>query len=373
MFLASINNCAQVRLASSSNGGELYPSPMTTPSFTMTEPHWARRQVARWAARAAASKKGRMVFRALPVTLFMYCTILVFMHAFKLEIRTPSPLALLVDDRLNDAGVTLYLKRDDLISPEIPGNKWRKLKYNLEEARQQGYTTLLTFGGAYSNHLRAVAAAGERFGFATIGIVRGEEHTPLNWSLAYAAGRGMQLEYMDRETYRRKKEAEVVEALCHRFGEFYLVPEGGSNELAVRGCAEITAEIDVDFDVICCPVGTGGTLAGIAASLAPHQRAIGFSSLKGGEFLDGEVEDLQQQAYGRRMGDWRIEARYHFGGFAKVSAELREFAADFERRHGVVLETTYVAKMLYGVFDMVARGEFARGAMVVAVVTGVAE
>jgi len=287
--------------------------------------------------------------------------------------KIPSPLVLLKDDRLDDAGMTLYLKRDDLISPDISGNKWRKLKYNLEAARRQGYTTLLTFGGAYSNHLRAVAAAGELFSFETIGIVRGEEYAPLNWSLAYAAERGMRLEYMNRETYRRKNEADAIGALHRRFGKFYLVPEGGSNEPAVRGCVEITGEIDVDFDVICCPVGTGGTLAGIAAGLAPHQRAIGFSSLKGGDFLDAEVEDLQRRAYGMRLGDWRVETGYHFGGFAKVPAELRAFAADFERRHGVALEEIYVAKMLYGIFDMAARGEFAPGVKIVAVVTGVAE
>jgi 1-aminocyclopropane-1-carboxylate deaminase len=287
-----------------------------------------------------------------------------------MELRLPSPVEELTDGRLAAFGVRVFLKRDDLIHPDVPGNKWRKLKYNLSAARDGGFRTLLTFGGAYSNHLRATAAAGHHFGFATIGVVRGEPHLPLNPSLAYTTGHGMRLTYLDRAAYRLKTSQDVLGALRSEFGEFYLLPEGGTNRLAVLGCSEIAAEIPVDFDVICCPSGTGGTLAGIAAGLMPGQRAIGFSALKGAQFLDDEVRRLQHEAFGGPAGDWRIDHDHHFGGFAKRPQPLRAFAADFEERHGVELEQVYVAKMMYGLYALVCRGAFEPGTRVVALVTG---
>ena len=182
------------------------------------------------------------------------------MRELELGLQLPSPLQELHDDRL--AGVRLLLKRDDLIHPEVTGNKWRKLKYLLADARAARASTLLTFGGAYSNHLRAMAAAGRMCGFTTIGVVRGEEE-PFNAMLAAAVADGMQLHYMDRVTYRRKTDPEVIDALHRKFGDFYLVPEGGSTAFAVRGCSELVDEIEQSYDVIMCPVGTGGTLAGI--------------------------------------------------------------------------------------------------------------
>jgi 1-aminocyclopropane-1-carboxylate deaminase len=284
--------------------------------------------------------------------------------------RLPSPVTELSDERLTAADVRLWLKRDDLIHPELPGNKWRKLRDNLAAAAEQGHDTLLTFGGAYSNHLRAVAAAGRRFGFATVGVVRGEQRLPLNPSLAYAVSRGMRLTYLDRAAYRAKTEPGVIARLRREWGEFYLLPEGGSNAAAVRGCAELPGEINVGFDVICCPAGTGGTLAGIAGGLPPGRRALGFSALKGGEFLTGEVERLQRDAFGAPAGEWRIECGFHFGGFAKTTAELEAFTAGFADRHGIRLERVYVAKMMYGVFASAAQGAFDPGTRIVAVVTG---
>jgi|SRR5215469_5775999 len=276
----------------------------------------------------------------------------------------------LADDRLRAAGVEVWLKREDLIHAEVPGNKWRKLKYNLAEARVRGDRTLLTFGGAYSNHIRAVASAGSRCALSTVGIIRGEQHLPLNPSLAFAVRQGMRLGYLDRDAYRRKADADVLDGLRAEFGSFYLLPEGGSNELAVLGCAEIPAEIDMDFDVICCACGTGGTLAGIAAGLRPGQRAIGFSALKGGSFLEREVDALQFRTFGSRRGDWRIETGYHFGGYARATSELEAFIADFRDRHGVVLDRVYVAKMMYGTYSLARAGVFEPGSRVVAVITG---
>ncbi len=285
-------------------------------------------------------------------------------------LRLPSPLAELHDDRLGRRGVRLYLKRDDLIHPELTGNKWRKLRYNLDAAKEEGQSQLLTFGGAFSNHISATAAAGYYFGFETVGVIRGEPYAPLNDTLAFAVSRGMELMYLDRETYRRKAEPDVIDSLQKTYGDFYLLPEGGSNAHAVRGCAELPDEIAIDFDVLCCACGTGGTLAGIAHGLREGQRAIGFSALKGGDFLNGDVAQLQQMTFGQASDNWTIDTEFHFGGFAKRKPELDAFIADFQARHEIKLDRVYVAKMLYGVFSLVERGTFAPGATLVAVVTG---
>ena len=289
------------------------------------------------------------------------------MRDLELDLQLPSPMQELHDDRL--AGVRLFLKRDDLIHREVTGNKWRKLKYLLADARAAWASTLLTFGGAYSNHLRATAAAGRLCGFTTIGVVRGEER-PCNAVLEAAVADGMRLHYMDRATYRRKNDPEVIAALRRRFGDFYLVPEGGSTAFAVQGCRELVDEIEQPFDVITCPVGTGGTLAGISVGLSAGQRALGVSVLKGAASLDDDVRSLQLDATGRVFENWAIEHRFHCGGFARRSPELDAFLDDFERRHGLRLDRVYVGKMLLGVFTLVAEGAFPAGSTVVAVVTG---
>ncbi|RSN36489.1 1-aminocyclopropane-1-carboxylate deaminase [Amycolatopsis sp. WAC 01416] len=286
-----------------------------------------------------------------------------------LNLRLPSPLIEVHDGHLDAKGVRLYFKRDDLIHAEFPGNKWRKLKYNLDAATKDGHSKLLTFGGAYSNHVRAVAAAGKHFGFSTIGVIRGEECKPLNSSLEYAVDCGMALTYMDRETYRHKDESDVVGSLNAKFGRFYLIPEGGSNALALPGCAELIEEIAVDFDVICCACGTGGTLAGIASALRGDQQAKGFAVLKGAGFLVDNVRELQERAFGCASDDWSIELGYHFGGYAKVDQTLRLFIADFESRFGLKLDWVYEAKMMYGLMDLIDRNHFKAGTSIVALIS----
>lgn len=285
--------------------------------------------------------------------------------------RLPSPLCELSDPRLTALGLRLCLKRDDLIHPEVPGNKWRKLKYNLAAARERGEHTLLTFGGAYSNHLRATAAAGHALGLATVGVVRGEElaDRPLNPSLAFAAERGMRLVFVDRATYRAKHTPPVLERLLAAHGPAYVLPEGGSNEAAVRGCAELPAELGDDVDTVCVAAGTGGTLAGIAAGLPVGRRAIGFAVLRGG-FLADEVADLQRRTYGAPTDNWHVENDFHHGGYARRGPELDTFLADFAARHGFAPEPVYVGKMLFGLFALAERGAFAPGTRLVAVVTG---
>ncbi|GAA2721603.1 MULTISPECIES: pyridoxal-phosphate dependent enzyme [Streptomyces] len=281
----------------------------------------------------------------------------------------PSPVQELADDAFARRGLRLLLKRDDLIHPDLPGNKWRKLEPNLRAAAAAGRRTLLTFGGAYSNHLRATAAAGRLLGFATIGIVRGDElaDRPLNPSLAQCAADGMRLRFVDRATYRRKAEPEVLAALVPE--GCYVVPEGGSNAAAVHGCEVLGRELRGVADVVGVACGTGGTLAGLAAGLGPGQRAIGFPVLRGG-FLGEEVLRLQREAFGGRRGEWVLDERFHAGGYARRTPELEAFAADFEARHGVPLERVYVAKMLLGLTTLAQEGAFTPGTTVAAVVTG---
>ncbi|MGW4318988.1 1-aminocyclopropane-1-carboxylate deaminase/D-cysteine desulfhydrase [Streptomyces sp. NPDC004684] len=284
--------------------------------------------------------------------------------------RLPSPLQELADDRFTRRGLRLLLKRDDLIHPELVGNKWRKLAPNLAAAAGR---TVVTFGGAYSNHLRATAAAGRLLGLPTVGVVRGHELAgrPLNPSLARCAADGMRLHFVERSTYRRKAEPETLAALLEAVGarDAHVVPEGGSNALAVRGCRALGAEIGAHADVAAVACGTGGTLAGLAAGLPPGRRALGIPVLKGG-FLGAEIQALQQEAFGARRGTWSLDERFHFGGYARTTPELESFAADFSARHGVPVERLYVAKLLYALVALAAEDAFPRGTTIAAVVTG---
>ncbi|MFJ9416124.1 1-aminocyclopropane-1-carboxylate deaminase/D-cysteine desulfhydrase [Streptomyces sp. NPDC101227] len=292
--------------------------------------------------------------------------------------RLPSPLQEIEDEPFARRGVRLLLKRDDLIHPDLPGNKWRKLAPNLRAAAAAGERALLTFGGAYSNHLRATAAAGRLLGFATIGVVRGDElaAAPLNPSLARCAADGMRLHFIDRARYRRKTDPDVLAALHESFGAFRVIPEGGSNSLAAQGCTELGRELRGAADTVTVACGTGGTLAGLAAGLGPDQRAVGFPVLKDGgdpggpHFLRQTVEELQRAAFGGPRGDWRLDGRFHCGGYARTTPELDAFAAAFEDRHGLPVERVYVAKLLYGLTALAEEGSFAPGSTVAAVITG---
>ncbi|MEU6378623.1 pyridoxal-phosphate dependent enzyme [Streptomyces sp. NPDC046909] len=284
--------------------------------------------------------------------------------------RLPSPLREIEDDRFARRGVRLLLKRDDLIHPDLIGNKWRKLAPNLTAAAGRA---VLTFGGAYSNHLRATAAAGRLLGLPTIGVVRGDELAgrPLNPSLARCAADGMRLHFVDRSTYRRKSEPSALAEMLSAAGaeDAYVVPEGGSNALAVRGCRALGEELRGRADVVAAACGTGGTFAGLAAGLGGGQRALGIPVLKGG-FLTADIEGLQREAFGARVGDWSLDDRFHFGGYARATPELDTFAADFEERHGLPVERLYVAKLLYGLVALAEENAFRPGTTVAAVITG---
>ncbi|MGW4231998.1 1-aminocyclopropane-1-carboxylate deaminase/D-cysteine desulfhydrase [Streptomyces sp. NPDC004980] len=286
----------------------------------------------------------------------------------RLRPALPSPLQPVEDERFARHGVTLLLKRDDLIHPDLPGNKWRKLAPNLRAAAGR---TVLTFGGAYSNHLRATAAAGRLLGFPTVGVVRGDELAgrPLNPSLARCAADGMRLHFVDRVTYRAKTAQDVLDGLLSLFGECEVIPEGGSNALAAQGCTELGRELRGTAGTVAVACGTGGTLAGLAAGLGPEQRALGVPVLRGG-FMGAAVRDLQRAAFGGPAGHWSLDERFHFGGYARTPPELDAFADDFEDRHGLPVERLYVAKLLYALTVLAGEGAFAPGSSVAAVVTG---
>jgi 1-aminocyclopropane-1-carboxylate deaminase len=283
-----------------------------------------------------------------------------------------SPLEELADERLRRAGVRLLLKRDDLLHPSVPGNKWRKLLPNLAEARAAGLPAVLTFGGAYSNHLRATAAAGRAVGLRTVGVVRGDElrNRPLNPSLAQARAWGMELEFLSRADWRRRDQAAVLGPLLERHGPALVVPEGGSNPAGVRGCVALGRELARSgASVVCCSAGTGGTLAGLAAGLTHSQFALGFSALRHAP-VEAETAALQLASFGRRTPNWRIVSDWHFGGYGRTTPELVDFAEDFRARHGISLDLGYEAKALFGVFAGLGDGAFRRGATVAFLIAG---
>lgn len=267
---------------------------------------------------------------------------------------------------LEEKGISLYVKREDRIHPLISGNKFRKLKYNVEEAKRTNLSTLLTFGGAYSNHIIATACAAKENSLQSIGVIRGEELAFLwqeNPTLTKAAALGMQLKFIARSEYREKHSSTFNDRLKEKFGEFYLLPEGGTNDLAVKGCTEILTENDLGFDVVCSSVGTGGTIAGIINASAAQQQIIGFPALKG-DFLK---EDIRKFAF---KSNWSLQNDYHFGGYAKVTALLIEFMNDFRSRTQIPLDPVYTAKMMYGIFDMVKKGLFKPHTKILAIHTG---
>ena len=280
------------------------------------------------------------------------------------------PIIQIIDERIAAHGIELFIKREDLTDPFISGNKYRKLKYNLLFAREKGYTNLLTFGGAYSNHIHAVAYAGFKYGFKTIGVIRGEETIPLNPTLEDASSFGMQFHYVSRSDYRNKNNADFIEELRNKFGHFYLIPEGGSNALAVKGCTEILNGVKAPFDHICCACGTGGTIAGIISSLNGAKKIWGFPALKNGEFLKKDISKLIFDYNSCSYENWDLITEYHFGGYAKYNLDLIGFINRFKKLHKIQLEPIYTGKLLFGVYEKISNDFFNNGEKVLAIHTG---
>lgn len=283
----------------------------------------------------------------------------------------PTPVQQIHESSFAEHGIQLFLKRDDLIHPEISGNKWRKLKYNLMEAQRQGCNTVLTFGGAFSNHIAATAAACRLAGFKSIGIIRGEElQEKNNATLRQASKDGMHLEFISRENYRRKNAMDFLEALREKFGAFYMIPEGGANEMGVAGCAEIIQEANEHFDTICVACGTGTTMAGILAAAKPEQQVLGFPALKGGYFLTNDVLQLLSRANKTASASYELILKYHFGGYAQHSSELLHFIRNFKAKHSIELDFIYTGKMLFGIYDLIQKRFFRQATKILAIHTG---
>ena len=287
-----------------------------------------------------------------------------------LNLQLPSPISQIHDCLLDQKKIKLFIKRDDLIHPHIQGNKWRKLKYNLIAAESQKLNTLLTFGGAFSNHIHATAAAGNLLGFKTIGIIRGEETLPLNPTLQDATDWDMKINYICRSQYREKNSAEFIKDLEQQHGDFFLIPEGGSNSNALTGCEEIIKELDEDYDYVCAACGTGATLAGIIRRLNNKSKTLGFSILKGDNYIEQEINHFLSDDSHPQFRNWKVNTDYHFGGYAKTNNQLNSFIVEFYKKHNIQLEPVYTGKMLYGLFDLIKKDYFKSETKILAIHTG---
>lgn len=284
--------------------------------------------------------------------------------------NAPTPLQEISDKLIEEAGIKLFIKRDDLIHPTVSGNKWRKLKYSILKAKSENETTILTFGGAYSNHLYATAAAGNALGFQTIGIVRGEELAEKeSATLKFCREKDMQLHFVSRQEYKLRHSEEYVRQLAEQFDFPFIIPEGGTSDLALKGVAEMVEEVrgqlEFDPDYFAVAAGTGGTAAGIRAANAD---VLAFSALKGGGFLENEIDELLTNY--ENKGKLKLVTDYHFGGYAKWNAELMYFIESFKGNYGIQLEQVYTGKMFFGLFELIRNGYFAKGSVIVAVHTG---
>ncbi|QOD62383.1 1-aminocyclopropane-1-carboxylate deaminase/D-cysteine desulfhydrase [Polaribacter haliotis] len=272
---------------------------------------------------------------------------------------------------LEEKKVELFIKREDLIHPFVSGNKFRKLKYNLAEAKKLKKKAILTFGGAYSNHIAATAVAGKLSGLKTFGIIRGDElgknlkkTLEENATLREAHNNGMKFNFVSREIYRQKDSFGFTEKMKNKWGDFYLVPEGGTNGLAVEGCQEILTKEDTVFNYICVAVGTGGTIAGLIKSKKKKQKVIGFPALNGG-FI---VEEIKK--YAIKNDSWSLNKDYHFGGYAKYTEELIQFINDFSKQTNILLDPVYTGKMLFGILDLIEKDYFPENSKILAIHTG---
>jgi 1-aminocyclopropane-1-carboxylate deaminase len=267
-------------------------------------------------------------------------------------------------------GVELFVKREDLIHPIVSGNKFRKLKYNILKTQDEGFTKILTFGGAFSNHIAATAEACHIIGLKSIGIIRGQElgedlqkTLASNPTLNFAFQKKMELVFVTRKDYRLKEHIPYVGNLFKSDPSLYSIPEGGSNALAIKGCTEILTTEDDNFDVICSSVGTGGTVAGLIEATKPHQYVLGFSALKG-DFLAKEISKWTSKS------NWSLQTDFHFGGYAKVSSELIDFINSFQSKYQIQLDPIYTGKMFYGIFELIASGFFSKNTRILAIHTG---
>jgi 1-aminocyclopropane-1-carboxylate deaminase len=277
-----------------------------------------------------------------------------------------SDLTYIDDPFLKDHQVSLWIKRDDLLHPIISGNKWRKLKYNLDAGLSLGAHTFISMGGAYSNHLHALAYLGKVLDLKTIGYVRGKCPAILTPSLQDMQNWGMELRFISRSEYRHYRNYKNNLDFPHLKTDEFWIPEGGANVLALKGVAEVVNEIDISYDTLCIACGTGTTLAGLINSVSEEKTLMGFAAFKNANFLESDVQSVVTN----HQNNWKIVHDYHFGGFAKINSKLNEFMAEFEHRNAVELEPVYTGKMLFGLYDLIGKGYFKPGQCIIALHTG---
>lgn len=278
----------------------------------------------------------------------------------------PSILTKIDDPLLEQYQIELWMKRDDLLHPVISGNKWRKLKYILDHALALGADTLISMGGAYSNHLHALAYVGKVLGLKTIGLVRGEQSEVLTPTLLDMKNWGMELRFVSRTDYRLLRQYKNHHNLPGLKPRQYWLPEGGALVLALKGIAELVTEIEIPYDTLCVPCGTGTTLAGIIDAVPGSASVLGFSALKNADFLTADVNVMLSQS----CNNWQINLDYHFGGFAKINTGLSAFIDDFELKTTIPLEPIYTGKMVYAVYDLIKKHGFKAGERIIAIHTG---
>jgi 1-aminocyclopropane-1-carboxylate deaminase len=282
---------------------------------------------------------------------------------FDKYIKIPTPLVEIHEEIFENHEISVFVKRDDLCHPYVSGNKFRKLKYTLLEAQKIGKTKLLTYGGAYSNHIRAVAEAGNLFGFETLAFIRGEELKPdSNTTLGYAHEVGMKLNFVTRTAYQNKEKLAQAYENSH-----IIIPEGGTMPTALPGVAELLAENpEHDFDYVCTALGTGGTMAGLLSNTNFKGQIIGFPAIKGADFLIDDIRTLLPN----NKKEIILEKAYHFGGYGKHTSELIEFCKTFEAKHNIPLEQVYTGKMIFGFYDLIKKNRFKKGSKIMLLHTG---
>ena len=281
-----------------------------------------------------------------------------------IDLEIYSPIHQIKNKLFDEQGLSIFIKRDDLIHPLISGNKWRKLKYILKKVSAENKTHLVTFGGAYSNHLLATATAAAKFGFKSTGIVRGEDVT--NDTLFLCSLHGMELIFVDRESYRHKEE--LFKKYFGDDTDAFFIDEGGASTEGAQGCAELVDELTETYDHIFCACGTGTTAAGIINGIQKRKLSTEFNAIpvfKNGDFMSGEIEQ-----YLINPATYKLHTDYHFGGYAKTNTELISFIKTFVADTGILIEPVYTGKMLYAIYDLAAKGHFKSGSKILAIHTG---
>ena len=284
------------------------------------------------------------------------------------NLNIPSKITNITSNFLEQKSVNIFLKRDDLIHNIVSGNKWRKLKYNFEVAHSEGYRTILSFGGAYSNHLHALSYAAHINGFNSIGVIRGEKHKNINSTLSFCQDYNMLLHYIKRHDYRLNKYSEKFKSsLKEKFGDFFLIPEGGNNLLGVKGCEEILQEVDITYDYVCCPVGSGCTISGLIRSMNQNTHLLGFCPFSK---VEEQRDSIISFCSHMPLDNWELIPDYEFGGFGKINSNLIKFVRQFKIDYSIELDLLYMGKLFYFLFDLINKGCFRKKSRILILHTG---